>query len=50
MGLHLFFLTNFPGAMFIQGAMFIPEPRVLMSKSDTFVVFTKVAAKGQLIS
>ena len=28
MGLHLFFLTNFPGAMFIQGATFIPDSRV----------------------
>ena len=28
MGLLLFFLPNFPGAMFIQGAMFIPDSRV----------------------
>ena len=28
MGLRLFFLTNFPGAMFIQGATFIPDSRV----------------------
>ena len=28
MGLHLFFLPNFPGAMFIQGATFIPDSRV----------------------
>ena len=28
MGLHFFFLTNFPGAMFIQGATFIPDSRV----------------------
>ena len=25
MGLRLFFLTNFPGATFIQGATFIPD-------------------------
>ena len=30
MGLLLFFLPNFPGAMFIQGAMFIPDSRVYM--------------------
>ena len=29
MGLRLFFLLNFPGAMFIQGATFIPDSRVL---------------------
>ena len=28
MGLRLFFLQNFPGAMFIQGATFIPDSRV----------------------
>ena len=28
MGLRLFFLTNFLGAMFIQGATFIPDSRV----------------------
>ena len=28
MGLLLFFLPNFPGAMFIQGATFIPDSRV----------------------
>ena len=30
MGLHLFFLPNFPGSMFIQGATFIPDSRVVM--------------------
>ena len=28
MGLRLFFLPNFPGATFIQGATFISESRV----------------------
>ena len=28
MGLRLFFLPNFPGARFIQGATFIPDSRV----------------------
>ena len=28
MGLRLSFLTNFPGATFIQGATFIPDSRV----------------------
>ena len=31
MGLRLFFLPNFPGAMFIQGATFIPDSRVVQS-------------------
>ena len=30
MGLRLFFLTNFPGATFIQGATFIPDSRVFL--------------------
>ena len=34
MGLRLFFLPNFPGAMFIQGGTFIPDSRV-ESKSRT---------------
>ena len=29
MGLRLFFLPNFPGATFIQGATFIPDSRVI---------------------
>ena len=29
MGLRLFFLPNFPGAMFIQGGTFIPDSRVV---------------------
>ena len=29
MGLRLFFLTNFLGAMFIQGATFIPDSRLV---------------------
>ena len=29
MGLRSFFLPNFPGAMFIQGATFIPDSRVV---------------------
>ena len=28
MGLRLFFFPNFPGAMFIEGATFIPDSRV----------------------
>ena len=32
MGLLLFFLSNFPGAMFIQGGTFIPDSRVLTKK------------------
>ena len=33
MGLRLFFLPTFPGAMFIQGAMFIPDSRVRIKSS-----------------
>ena len=29
MGLRLFFLPNFPGTTFIQGATFIPDSRVV---------------------
>ena len=38
MGLRLFFLPNFPGAMFIQGGTFIPDSRVctLTSKVPWF--------------
>ena len=32
MGLRLFFLPNFPGATFIQGATFIPGSRVVDAK------------------
>ena len=28
------FLPNFPGAMFIQGATFIPDSRVLILKKE----------------
>ena len=31
MGLRLFFLPNFQGAMFIQGATFIPDSRVAIA-------------------
>ena len=31
MGLHLFFLPNFPGATFIQGATFIPDSGVAVN-------------------
>ena len=34
MGLRLFFLPNFPGAMFIQGGTFIPDSRVLNHRFD----------------
>ena len=38
MGLRLFFLPNFPGATFIQGATFIPDSRVMnkQTKSRNF--------------
>ena len=47
MGLRLFFLPNFPGAMFIQGATFIPDSRVgirikksqCVMKSNEIVIF-----------
>ena len=37
MGLRLFFLPNFPGAMFIQGATFIPDSRVQYAFLPPFV-------------
>ena len=37
MGLRLFFLPNFPGAMFIQGGTFIPESRVTETKQTSLV-------------
>ena len=36
MGLHLFFLPNFPGATFIQGATFIPDSRVTVNLSENY--------------
>ena len=39
MGLCLFFLPNFPGAMFIQGATFIPDSRVSVHEKGTFMPF-----------
>ena len=36
MGLSLFFWPNFPGAMFIQGATFIPDSRVTVSRTWAF--------------
>ena len=42
MGLRLFFLPKFPGAMFIQGATFIPDPRVHMICEPTFNVNDKL--------
>ena len=33
MGLHLFFLPNFPGDRFIQGATFIPDSGLVNSKA-----------------
>ncbi len=37
-GLHLLFLSNFPGATFIQGATFIPDSRV-----DTRMIIDQVS-------
>ena len=38
-GLRLFFLSNFPEAMFIQGVRFIPDSRVSQNGSTNLVVF-----------
>ena len=40
MGLRLFFLPNFPGATFIQGATYIPDSRAT-SKSSNNVKYSK---------
>ena len=37
MGLRLFFLPNFPGTMFIQGATFIPDSRVVRKLSFHYI-------------
>ena len=46
MGLHLFFLPNFPVAILIQGATFIPDSRVtillLVSTVDAYRFYTKL--------
>ena len=39
MGLRLSFLPNFPGAMFIQGGMFIPDSRVTKVARPDFSSF-----------
>ena len=38
MELRLFFLPNFPGATFIQGATFIPDSRVVYGGLITLAV------------
>ena len=37
MGLRSFFLSNLPGATFIQGGMFIPDSRVTISQGLWYV-------------
>ena len=55
-GLHLLFLPNVPGAMFIQGGTFIPDSRVLiryiLHTYSQFMVLksTLYGAKAQLYS
>ena len=43
MGLCLFFLPNFPWATFIQGAMFIPDSRIVICVK-LFVCFWRLFA------
>ena len=38
MGLRLFFLSNFPGSMFIQGASFIPDSRVYFCNTVSVLI------------
>ena len=51
MGLCLFFLLNFPGATFIQGAMFIPDSRegmlneISCCKSEVFFYSESILRK-----
>jgi hypothetical protein len=42
MGLRLFFLPNFLGATFIQGAMFIPDSRVYKKQKICTWQFGKI--------
>ena len=45
MGLCLFFLTNFPVAIFIEGDMFIPDSRVL----DVWILRSKTEIENSII-
>ena len=45
MGLRLFFLTNFPGAMFFQGATFIPDSRVVLFN---WVLYINIQSEGSI--
>ena len=42
MGLRLFFLPNFPGAMFIQGATLIPDSRVCFKPKAQLLCKTRL--------
>ena len=44
MGLHLFFLPNYPGAKFIQGARFIPDSRVVLAVYHSLVSYVLTAS------
>ena len=49
MELRLFFLPNFPGATFIQGATFIPDSRVVKSDEPYGEVETQFLLFGLLL-
>ena len=46
MGLRLFFLPNFPGATFIQGAAFIPDSRVNVQSNSSNKQYFKIGNTG----
>ena len=50
MGLRLFFLPNFPGATFIQGATFIPDSRVSIKEVTKKVAHGKINNKNVIKS
>ena len=48
-GLHLFFLSNFPEATFIQGAMSIPDSRVMTLHGRHFICTYRLIIKLLII-
>ena len=50
MGLCLFFLPNFPGSIFIQGGIFIPDSRVIIKNSRIFFPKNYLKSRGNMNS
>ena len=50
MGLHLFFLPNFPGATFIQGSTFISDSRVYTFRKNVKPLFNATVNLAYFLS